>query len=138
MAYFLTCTSNLTAMSERKYKSLEEFYPFYLTEHQDSTCRNLHFIGTGLLIASLLTGIVLLNWVFFAAIPVLGYGFAWAGHAFFEKNKPATFTYPLWSLASDFIMFWHIVTGQLPEKMEAARRKISGEEPTANVASATA
>ncbi len=114
-------------MAERKYNSLKEFYPFYLTEHQDTVCRNLHFVGTSLLLISFIVGLVTLEWYFFAAIPVLGYGFAWFGHAFFEKNKPATFQYPLWSLASDFIMFWHIVSGQLPQKMREAREKILGE-----------
>ncbi len=50
-------------------------------------------------------------------IPVVGYGFAWVGHAFFEKNKPATFTYPFYSLASDFLMFWDILTGRIKDKM---------------------
>ena len=72
-------------------------------------------------------GIVTLDWWYFAAIPVLGYGFAWFGHAFFERNKPATFTYPLWSLASDFIMFWHIITGQINHKLNDARQQILGD-----------
>jgi hypothetical protein len=61
------------------------------------------------------------RWFWFIVIPVCGYGFAWFGHFFFEKNKPATFTYPLYSLGSDFVMFWHIITGQIGKKMEEAK-----------------
>lgn len=97
---------------EREYKSLKEFYPYYLSEHEDGTCRTLHFVGTGLVIVSFITFLITFKWYYFAIIPVLGYGFAWVGHAFFEKNKPATFTYPAWSLASDFMMFWDLLTGK--------------------------
>jgi hypothetical protein len=114
-------------MAEKQYKTLRDFYYFYLTEHQHATCRGLHLFGTFLLLVSFMLGLVTLEWYFFAAIPVLGYGFAWVGHAFFEKNKPATFTYPGYSLASDFIMFWHFVTGQLQAKRKEARRIELGE-----------
>lgn len=99
----------MEATGEKKYKSLKEFYPYYLTEHQDFTCRVLHFIGTGLVILSFITFILTLNWWFLVLIPFLGYGFAWVGHFFFEQNKPATFIYPGYSLASDFILFWHLL-----------------------------
>jgi hypothetical protein len=55
-------------------------------------------------------------------IPVVGYSFAWVGHFFFEKNKPATFVYPFYSLGSDFVMFWHILTGQINKKIEEAEK----------------
>lgn len=97
------------ANAEKKYQSLAEFYPYYLTEHQNAACRKLHFVGTGLVIASFLTFWFTFNWVYLAVIPFLGYGFAWVGHFFFEKNKPATFEYPGYSLASDFIMFWDLL-----------------------------
>mgnify|MGYP000982944493 FL=1 len=96
-------------MVEKKYKSLKEFYPYYLTEHQNHICRLLHFIGTGLLILSFLKFLVSFDWFYLAIIPFIGYGFAWVGHYFFEKNKPATFQYPGYSLASDFIMFWDLL-----------------------------
>lgn len=99
-------------MEAKKYQSLREFYPFYLSQHQDTTTRVLHFIGTGLVLVSLVVFLVTLNWVFLALIPVLGYGFAWVGHFFFEQNKPATFQYPGYSLASDFILFWDLLTGK--------------------------
>ncbi len=98
--------------TEKTYNSLKAFYPFYLSEHQDFTCRLLHFIGTGLVSISFLTFLITLNWWYFVAIPFLGYGFAWVGHFFFEKNKPATFQYPGYSLASDFILFWDLLRGK--------------------------
>ncbi|MGB0176177.1 MAG: Mpo1-like protein [Owenweeksia sp.] len=98
--------------TQREYTSLKDFYPYYLTEHRDFTCRVLHFIGTGLVLLSFITFWITLNWVFLAIIPFLGYGFAWVGHFFFEQNKPATFKYPGYSLASDFILFWHLLTGK--------------------------
>jgi len=108
--------------TERKYNSFWSFYPYYLTEHQDATNRLLHFIGTSLIIVFLIVGILLQNWWLIAAIPLCGYGFAWVGHFFIERNRPATFTYPLYSLGSDFVMFWHILTGQLNKKLAEAKR----------------
>ena len=110
--------------TEKKYKTFWSFYLYYLTEHGDMKNRVMHFIGTALVIGCLIAGIILGNWWLIAVIPVCGYGFAWVGHFFIEKNKPATFTYPLYSLGSDFVMFWHIITGQLPKKMEEARKTI--------------
>jgi hypothetical protein len=98
--------------SEKEYQSLKAFYPFYLSQHLNGTCRTLHFVGTSLLIISFLTFLITWNWVYLAIVPVLGYGFAWVGHYFFEKNKPATFQYPGYSLASDFIMYWDLLTGK--------------------------
>lgn len=107
---------------ERTFDSLNEFYLYYLTEHLDRTCRTFHFIGTslviGLAVAALVTGML---WLLLL-LPVAGYGFAWIGHFGFEKNKPAAFKHPLYSLASDFIMYWHTITGQLPAKITEAKR----------------
>ena len=97
---------------EKKYQSLKEFYPYYLSEHQNPTSRLLHFLGTGLVLVVLVLGIALENYSWLAGIPVLGYGFAWVGHFFFEKNKPATFTYPFYSLASDFLLFFDLLRGK--------------------------
>lgn len=98
-------------MSDR-IKTYGEFYKFYLTEHQNKTSRTLHFIGTFLVFVCI--AIAIYNdwtWKWFV-VPVIGYGFAWVGHAFFEKNKPATFKYPLWSLISDFKLFFEILLGR--------------------------
>ena len=97
---------------EKKYTSLKEFYPYYLTEHQNPTSRVLHFIGTGLVLVVLGAALVLAQYAWLAAIPVIGYGFAWVGHFFYEKNKPATFTYPFYSLASDFLLFFDLLRGK--------------------------
>jgi hypothetical protein len=97
-----------------KYKTLKEFYPYYLTEHQNFASRVLHFIGSGLALLCLLTALLFHNFWFFLAIPAVGYGFAWMGHLFFEKNKPATFEYPLFSLASDFMLFFDLLSGKQP------------------------
>ena len=64
---------------------------------------------------------------YFALIPLVAYGFAWIGHFFFEKNKPATFQYPLYSLGSDFVMFWHMLTFQIGTKLEEAHKTIAAE-----------
>ncbi len=97
---------------EKKYNSLKEFYPYYLTEHQNPTSRVLHFIGTGLVLVVLGAALAMAQYIWLAAITVIGYGFAWVGHFFFEKNKPATFTYPFYSLASDFILFFDLLRGK--------------------------
>lgn len=107
---------------ERKYHTLKDFYPYYLTEHSDSTCRTLHYIGTSLLLVIIVAAIVLRNPKILFLIPVVGYGFAWVGHFFFEKNKPATFQYPFYSLASDFIMYFHFITGKIDAKLAEAKK----------------
>ena len=105
-------------MMEKRYKSLAAFYPYYLSEHRNPTSRKLHFIGTSLFLSILVYIVFTGKWASFWISPLVGYGFAWVGHFFFEKNKPATFQYPLYSLASDFIMFWDILTGQIGKKLQ--------------------
>ncbi len=99
---------------EKRYKTLKEFYPFYLTEHLNPVCRTLHFIGTSLLLADAIYAVVSQQYWLLWLVPVIGYGFAWTGHFVFEKNKPATFQYPIYSLASDFIMFKDLLIGKQP------------------------
>ena len=96
-----------------RFASFRDFYPFYLGEHSDRTCRRLHFIGTGLVILTLAYAIVTATWALLWLLPVVGYGFAWIGHFFFEKNKPATFKYPFYSLIGDFVMFRDILVGRI-------------------------
>jgi hypothetical protein len=103
----------------KKYKTFREFYPYYLSEHANSTCRKLHFIGSTLVLAALVTAIITGNAWWFAAMPLAGYGFAWAGHFFFEKNRPATFTYPFYSLLGDWVMFFQLLAGKIPFNVRA-------------------
>ena len=92
----------------KRFNSFAEFYPYYLSEHSNRTSRRLHFIGSCGALAFLALAIVQRNaWWLLAAL-VCGYAFAWVGHFFFERNKPATFQYPAYSLASDFLLFWQI------------------------------
>jgi hypothetical protein len=97
---------------ERQFNSFQEFYPFYLKEHSKTGTRVLHFIGTALVFFILFYAIFDQRWLLLVSIPVIGYGFAWVSHFFIEKNKPATFKYPLYSLASDFVLFFHLITGK--------------------------
>lgn len=97
---------------EQRYTSLKEFYPYYLSEHQNTTSRILHFTGTGLLLIVAVSALVLGEFMWLLLVPVIGYGFAWVGHFFFERNKPATFKYPFYSLASDFKLFFDILRGK--------------------------
>jgi len=105
---------------EKRYQSLKEFYPYYLSEHNNYTSRTLHFIGTGLFIGLLIYAIINGPLWLLAIAPLCAYAFAWVGHFAFEKNKPATFKYPLLSLLSDFMMFYHILTFQINKKMKEA------------------
>ncbi len=103
-------------MEEKRFQSLKEFYPFYLTEHSNHTSRILHFIGTGLVLLLLPASLLFHEVRLLILMPFVGYGFAWVGHFFFEKNKPATFKYPAYSLASDFILFFDLLSGKQPFK----------------------
>jgi hypothetical protein len=105
---------------KKTFATLKEFYPYYLSEHQNPTSRSLHFIGTALLFFILGAAIYLSNYALLFAIPIVGYGFAWVGHFFFERNKPATFKHPFYSLASDFILFFNLTTGK--EKFNPSKK----------------
>lgn len=94
--------------------SFREFYPYYLAEHRDRTCRRLHFVGSSLVLtvlALVVFGALSAWWLL--ALPVIGYGFAWIGHFGFEKNRPATFRYPLFSFMGDWVMFRDMLTGRI-------------------------
>ncbi|MBP8098815.1 MAG: DUF962 domain-containing protein [Arenimonas sp.] len=97
-----------------RFTSFREFYPFYLAEHENRTCRRLHFIGSSLVLgclAMLVRGGGAI-WILYALL--CGYGFAWVGHFVFEKNKPATFKHPIYSLAGDWVMFKDMLIGRIP------------------------
>jgi hypothetical protein len=95
------------------FSSFRDFYPFYLGEHRNRTCRRLHFVGTSLAIAFIATAMVRDSaWWLLAAL-ASGYAFAWVGHFFFEKNRPATFKYPFYSFAGDWVMYKDILIGRI-------------------------
>ncbi|PCJ38620.1 MAG: hypothetical protein COA99_11595 [Moraxellaceae bacterium] len=97
----------------KEYKNFSEFYPFYLSQHENKTCRRLHFLGSVMIILLVLYVALSARWSLFLLIPVIGYGFAWVGHFFFENNRPATFTYPVYSLIGDWVMFKDILIGKI-------------------------
>ena len=97
-----------------QFSSFKEFYPYYLQEHKNRTSRRLHVIGSLLVLAILAIAIATTTWMLLWLLPVVGYGFAWVGHFFFEKNKPATFKHPIYSLMGDWVMLKDVLTGRLP------------------------
>jgi len=99
--------------SPRRFNSFAQFYPYYLDEHANPACRRLHFIGTTLVIALLAYTIGSGQWLLLLAVPFAGYGFAWIGHFFFEKNRPATFQHPFYSLLGDFVMYRDMLRGKV-------------------------
>lgn len=99
--------------SQGRFRSFAEFYPFYLSEHSNQVCRRLHFIGTVLVLAALLAAALTGNALWLLGAPLCGYGFAWAGHFFFEYNRPATFAHPWYSLAGDFVLFRDVLIGRI-------------------------
>ena len=95
------------------YRSFGDFYPFYLSQHANRTCRRLHFVGTTLGLAAILHSLSTLNFWWLLAGLVAGYAFAWVGHYFFEKNRPATFAYPWYSFLGDWAMWRDMLTGRI-------------------------
>ena len=109
----MNTTSATTSVDPRSFQSFAEFYPFYLTEHSDLTCRRLHFAGSTLSLLCLVTAVATRNpWWLLAGL-LCGYGFAWVGHFGFEKNKPASLKRPLYSFMGDWAMYKDIWTGKV-------------------------
>jgi hypothetical protein len=100
--------------------SYAEFWPYNLGQQARSTTRALHYFGTSLSLMCLVAALYGQEWWFLLAAVVTGYFFAWIAHFFVEKNRPATFTYPAWSLVSDFRMYGFWLTGRLGEELEGA------------------
>ena len=103
--------------SNPKITSYDAFWPYYLGEHAEPGTRVWHFIGTALAILFLFMAIIRFDLSYLLAALIAGYGFAWGSHMLIERNRPATFTYPLWSLYSDFRMFFLFVTGRLEAEL---------------------
>jgi len=105
------------SVKNERFTSFSEFYPYYLSEHRNPTCRNLHYLGSALALGILLYALTSGH---FSVIPlalVSGYAFAWVGHFFYEHNKPATFRYPLWSFMADWVMLKDFLLGRIDDKL---------------------
>jgi hypothetical protein len=109
----------LTNRAQHPIRTYRDFWPFYLQEHGKATTRAMHYAGSALAIASIAAGIFVSPW-FFIGAAIGGYGFAWVSHFFIEHNRPATFTYPVWSLVSDFRMAALWAAGRLRPHLKAA------------------
>ena len=99
-------------MTKKTFANFKEFYPFYINEHKLKYTKLTHFIGTCLVIFFTLRCVITVDPMFLAYAIISGYGCAWFGHFFIEKNKPATFKYPFYSLIGDFVMFAEILKGK--------------------------
>ena len=104
----------------REYQTFDEFWPYYLREHSQPATRIWHYVGTSLAILTLVWVVLSGNWPFLPLVFISGYFFAWVSHASIERNKPATFTYPLWSLRADFKMFFWFVSGKIENELVKA------------------
>ncbi|MBC7698834.1 Mpo1-like protein [Aquabacterium sp.] len=96
-----------------RFNSFKAFYPFYLSQHADLVCRRLHVMGSLLVLVALASVVVSRQWVYLLGVPVIGYAFAWVGHFVFEKNKPATFSHPIYSFMGDWVMLYQVLTGKV-------------------------
>ncbi len=106
-------------MSTSRYQTFAEFWPFYVREHSLAACRALHFIGSTLAIALVAVAIFVSPWLLFG-VPIVGYGFVWFSHFAIEKNRPASFKYPLWSFIADWKMWALTLTGRMHSEVEKA------------------
>ncbi|WP_018690846.1 DUF962 domain-containing protein [Algicola sagamiensis] len=112
----------------KTFTSFRAFYPYYLSQHADPTCRAFHYIGVVLCWCCFGVALYMNAWAYLLLMPVMGYGFAWLGHGLFEKNKPATFDYPIYSFFGDWLMFYHFLTGQIQAQLvEALQAYPQGE-----------
>jgi hypothetical protein len=122
-------------MADHKIESFEQFWDFYVGEHKKKGTRILHFIGTTSAALCLAGGLFTKKrWLLLVA-PVAGYGPAWIAHFLIEKNKPASFDYPLWSLRADLLMWWKTLTGDMQAEVDRIVREATARDE-ANVATA--
>jgi hypothetical protein len=109
-------------MTDKEIETFEQFWDFYVGEHKEKATRILHFIGTTAAMGCVATGLLTKRRWLIAVALLAGYGPAWFSHFVIEKNKPATFKYPLWSLQADFVMWWKMVNGQMDAEVERVVR----------------
>jgi len=98
---------------EKKYQTFNDFYPYYLSEHRNPRCRIMHFVGSTIVLILVVAMFISRQWWLGWLLPLAGYGFAWAGHFIFEHNRPATFTYPAYSFAGDWVMYGQLIKGKI-------------------------
>ena len=113
--------------ADSKIENFEAFWPYYVGEHRVSLCRKLHFVGTTLALGCVGAAVATGNPMLLFGAPLAGYGFAWVGHFIIERNRPATFTYPLWSLRGDMRMYGLMLRG----KMDAEVTRLYGSSQPA-------
>lgn len=106
--------TSTSAVDPKAIQTFAEFYPFYLGEHRNRTCRRLHFLGSTLALVCLAMLVATGQWWWFLLGLLAGYGCAWIGHFVFEKNRPASFKRPLYSFLGDWVMYKDIWTGRIP------------------------
>jgi hypothetical protein len=99
--------------AQTRFANFREFYSFYLREHSDPVCRRLHVVGTATALVIALSAIVTAKWALLGVALFAGYAFAWVGHYFFQRNQPATFKHPFYSLAGDFYMLRDVLTRRI-------------------------
>lgn len=103
------------------YQTFAEFWPYYVREHSLPINRWLHFAGSTLALILLVGACIAGEWIWLVGLPIVGYGLAWIGHFFLERNRPATFQYPLWSLAADWKMWFFMLVGAMDREVERCR-----------------
>lgn len=109
-------------MPEREYKSFAEFWPYYVSEHRKPATRVLHAVGTTIGLVFMASVIAVGKWWLFPLGLIPGYALAWTGHFVIEKNKPATFKYPLWSFMGDWKMLAYMITGRMSKEVKRAQQ----------------
>lgn len=110
-------------MSKERIKNYAEFWDFYVAEHSQPMTRLLHFAGTSLSLVLLVWILRTGNLLYLPLCLVVGYAFAWFSHFVIEKNKPASFKYPLWSFVSDYKMIFYMLTGKMNAEVERVANK---------------
>ncbi|MGK3984331.1 DUF962 domain-containing protein [Sorangium sp. So ce136] len=124
-------------MNEEQFKTFDDFWPFYVRQHAHKTTRTLHLVGSTIAMACLAGGLLFRKRSLLPLVPVAAYGPAWAAHFFIEKNRPATFKYPLWSLRADFIMCMKMLGGTMDAEVEQAMASDGDRREHANGSSVT-
>lgn len=121
-------------MAAPEFDDFAAFWPHYLREHANPWTRRLHFVGTTAAIGCVGYAVVARKRWPLALALVAGYGPAWVSHFFVEKNRPASFRHPLWSLRADLVMWWKTIDGTLGAELAEALGNAPGAEASASAA----